>query len=325
MELRYWLEKATWTTGDLATSGGLLTPEQAKEFIRVAIDASVILKEARIEDSDSHTFQVPRIALNSRLLRPGVEATRLADTDRQKPATGQVELVTKLFRAEMPVSDETLEDNVERERVADTLMAMFAEAVGRDIEEIAIKSDTARTASELAVFDQFDGLIKQLQSGLPAAQKIDATAYTTYDALFTDMVKALPSRYKSRLAEARIWAPVAHLEGYRKSLAARGTPLGDRYLAQVSDRLPFWGVDVVGVPMLAGTDTVNSANVDYGKFIFLTHPQNVIVGFHRRVQIERFRDPREGSTSFLASVRFAVALAEPEWGVLAYNVPATLN
>lgn len=324
MTLLRWLEKATWTTADLVNAG-LLSPEQARTFLRVAIDASVILKEARIEDSASPTFQVPRIALNSRVLRVGTEGARLADADRIKPVTGQVELVTKLFRAEMPVSDETLEDNVERERVADTLMAMFAEAIGRDLEEIAIKSDTDRTASEDTTLDQFNGLIASFQDGLPTAQKIDATTFTTYDQLFSEMTKALPSRYKNRLADARIWAPIAHLEGYRKSLAARGTPLGDRYLAQVSDRLPFWGIDVVGVPLLSGTSVINGANIDYGTFAFLTHPENIIVGFHRRVQIERFRDPREGVTSFIASVRYDVKLGDPGWGVLAYNIPASLS
>jgi hypothetical protein len=67
---------------------------------------------------------------------------------------------------------------------------------------------------------------------------------------------------------------------------------------------------------------VNTATVDYGKFAILIHPSNIYVGFHRRVRIERWRDPREMCTYFIPSVRFAVAIADPNAAVLAYNIPA---
>jgi hypothetical protein len=47
---------------------------------------------------------------------------------------------------------------------------------------------------------------------------------------------------------------------------------------------------------------------------------NLYLGFHRRVRMERWRDPREGATSFLPSVRFDVKIGDPDFGVLAYDI-----
>lgn len=326
--LLQWLEKATWTTADVTppTGGGLLSPEQATAFLRIAIDASVIMSEARVETSNNPKFEVPRISFGSRILRPGTEGARLNDADRVKPTTGLVTLSTVLFKGEIPVSDELFEDTIERDRLADTIMTMLAEAVGRDIEEIAIKSDTARTAAETQVFDQLDGIIKSIQSNTPTAQKINFATYTTYTDVFSKMVESLPSRYRRNYSELRFYVPVIHKDGYQKSLAARGTGLGDQAVVEnLATRLAFRGIPVVDVPMMSGTDTINGANVDYSKFLILTHPKNIIFGFHRKVRIERWRDPREGVTSFLPSVRFDVKIADPEAVVLGYNVPATLS
>lgn len=324
-----WLEKATWTTADITppTGGGILTPEQAAEFLRVAIDASVIMREARTETSANPKFEVPRIAFGSRILRAGTEGARLADADRVKPATGLITLSTVLFKGEVPVSDELFEDNVERERVADTVMTMLAEAVGRDVEEIAIKSDTARISGEETVFDQFDGIIKSIQANTPTGQKVDMTAgYATYTDAFSKLVEVLPARYRRNYADLRLYVPVLHVDGYQKSLAARGTGLGDQaFVENMVVRLAFRGIPVVGVPMLSGTDTINNATVDYTKFLILTNPQNIIFGFHRRIRIERWRDPREGVTSFLPTVRFDCKIADPEAVAFAYNVPALLT
>ena len=317
---REWLEKATFTTADLA-SGGRLSPQQVREFLRVAMESGVITKEMRYEDSDAPLFEVPRISLNTRVLRRGTEGQRLADADRVKPQTGLVTLQTVLLKGEVPLTDEVLEDNVEKERLADTIMAMLAEAVGRDVEELFIKGDTARTASEDQYLDSLDGIIKQLQVGLPTAQKIDATGITRYDDLFHAMLSALPPRYRTNVSQLRFYVPVRHHDGYVRELRARGTRLGDDAIVQnMTADLGFAGIPVRGVPLMSGTDTINSASVDYGKFALLVDPQNLIAGFQRRIRVERYRDPREGVTSFVVTLRCDVKIADPEFGVLAYNV-----
>lgn len=327
MNTKQWLSKATLVDSDITgpTYGGLLSPDQVKEFLRVAIDASVLVSQCRQETSNSTKFEVPRISFGSRILRRGTEATRLADADRVKPASGLVTLSTVLFKGEVPVSDEVFEDNVEQEGFADTLTAMIAEAVGRDVEEIAIKSDTARVSGDNDdTLDGTDGIIKSLQSGLPGGQYLDATSETKYATLFSKMLTAMPARYKRNYAALRYFVPINVQEGYQKELESRGTSaLGDTAVADdLRTDLSYHGIKVVGVPLLSGTGTINSVAVDYSKFAFLINPINIVFGWHRRVRMEKWRDPREGYTSFLPSLRFDVKVANPDEGVLAHAVPA---
>lgn len=327
-----WLEKAagTLTSADLSANGGLLSPQQAAQFIRVAIDSTVLAREGRIETSDSTKFEVPRLAFTGRILRRGVEAERVGTTaaygDKEKPVTGLVTLSTNLFKGEVPVSDEFFEDNIERARAANTLMEMIAQRVGADIEEIGIKSDTARDPggadpndAETNLFDLTDGIIKQAQTDAPASQVVDMSAVTEYTELFAKMIEALPSRYRRDYNSLRFYVPVKHSDGYVAELAARGTSLGD---ASTVDRqnLRFRGIPVVEVPVMTGTSQVNGSNVNYDTFAILANPRNLIWGFHRRVRVERFRDPREGVTSFLPTVRFDVKWADPNALVLATGI-----
>lgn len=326
MQIARWLEKATWTTPDITApaGGGLLSPQQAREFLRVLIDESVLLKESNNQTSLSPKFEVPRISFGNRILRNGTEATRLTDANRTKPVTGLVTLSTNLFKGEVPVSDEMFEDNIERDALADTIMVMIAEAVGRDIEEYVIKSDTARTAVDGADFgpiSQFDGVIKQLQTNLPASQVVDAASFASYDQLFRNMVTKLPARYRRDMTALRLYVPVKHTDGYQAELAGRGTPLGDtNVIENLRLKLAFRGVPVVNVPLMTGVSTVAGTAINYDNFAILTHPLNLYIGWHRRIRVERWRDPREGATSFLPSLRVDAKYADPDFAVLAKNV-----
>lgn len=321
-----WLEKATWTTPDITApaGGGLLSPQQAREFLRVLIDESVLLKEANNQTSLSPKFEVPRISFGNRILRAGTEGARLDAADRVKPLTGLVTLSTHLFKGEVPVSDELFEDNIERDALADTIMVMIAEAVGRDVEEYAIKNDTDRDASDGADFgplSQFDGLIKQFQTGLPAAHRIDGSGMTSYDQLFRNMLAALPARYRRDPTSLRFYVPVKHNDGYQSELAGRGTPLGDTNVTEnLRMKLAFRGVPVIPIPLMTGVSTIGGAEIDYDSFVMLTHPLNLYVGWHRRIRVERWRDPRDGATSFLPTLRFDVKYADPSFGILASGV-----
>lgn len=321
-----WLEKATWTTPDITApvGGGLLSPQQAREFLRVLIDESVLLKEANNQTSLSPKFEVPRISFGNRILRPGVEGERVVTGDRVKPLTGLVTLSTNLFKGEIPISDEVFEDNIERDALADTIMVMIAEAVGRDVEEYAIKNDTDRTAGDGADFGPlslFDGLIKQLQTGLPSAHRVDGSGMTGYDQLFRNMIAALPARYRRDPTALRFYVPVKHNDGYQSELAGRGTPLGDSNVTEnLRLKLAFRGVPVVPIPLMTGVSTIDGDEIDYDSFVILTHPLNLYMGWHRRIRVERWRDPREGATSFLPSLRFDAKYADPSFGVLASGV-----
>lgn len=332
MSAKKWLEKAIWTTDLItpATYGGLLSPAQAKKFLQIAIDYSQVLKECRHEFSDANKFQVPRIAFSSRIMVAGVEGERVVTGDRKAPAAGLMELSTVLLKGEVPISDELFEDNIEKDAVADSVMTMVAEAVGRDVEELIIQGDTARDPvglGEDAYLDLLNGLIKQLQTNLSGVKEVDAGAGgapTTYDGLFELILEGLDAKYRRDPRSLRLYVPVKHRDKYLASLRARGTSLGDSVLIDGLPTPAWNGIPIRECPMLSGTPAINGGAVDYTKFIFLTAPENIVVGWHRKIKIEKFRDPREGATSILPSCRVDCKFADPDAASYAYDVPTTL-
>ena len=319
-----WLSKATLVDSDITgpTNGGLLSPDQVKQFLRVAIEASVLVSDCRQETSNATKFEVPRISFGSRILHKGTEATRLATNAQVKPTTGLVTLSTNLFKGEVPVSDEVFEDNIEKEGFADTLMAMIAEAVGRDVEELSLKSSTDQVTGDPDL-DAFDGIIETLKQ---FGTQYNAVGQTKYATIFKNALAQLAPRYKRNYGQLRFYVPIGTQEGFQAELEARGTSaLGDTAVADdLRTSLSYHGIKIVGVPLLSGTttDSDSAVTTDYSKFGILTDPTNIIYGWHRRVRMEKWRDPREGYTSFLPTVRFDVKVANPEATVLISNIPA---
>ncbi len=80
-----------------------------------------------------------------------------------KPDLSDVELDAKLFKAEVRLSDEVLEDSIERGELRQTIMEMLADAIARDMEDVAINGDTASVDPFLATMD---GILKQATSNV---------------------------------------------------------------------------------------------------------------------------------------------------------------
>lgn len=326
-----WLEKATFTTADIDPAqtggvGGRLSPAQAQAFLRMAIEASVLVEAADNFDSNSTKFEIPRVSFNSRILRKGSEAQRLIDADRTKPSTDLVTISTALFKGEIPIGDEVFEDQIEKDSFADTVMTQVGQALGRDIEEILIKSDTT---SDTSVFTNLPngGMVAQLLNNANAL-KVDTTSATDHKGLFGAMIRMLPAKYRRNYSDLKFYVPLAVQDNYHEVISARGTGLGDSGLINnLRPQLAYQGIEIVPVPMLAGTDTHNSGGttVDFSKYAFLCDPKMLAVGWHRKVRIEKFRDPREGYMSIIPSLRMDMAWKVPESVVLAYNIPAALR
>jgi hypothetical protein len=321
-----WVEKAAISTTDLETTGGDLSTEQARQFLRDAITPTAILSRADTFDSGSKKFEIPKFSFGSRIMRGGnaakrdLEGARVTGAKQSKPVTDQVTLSTELFKGEVPVPDEVFEDNIEREGFADTLMEEIAKAVGRDLEESAIKSSLADANLD---FGLFDGLVQSLKLIDAAPGTInDGNIYNAVNdgsakAMFKGMLTALPVRFRGLWDQLVIYANPATCDAYADELGSRATGLGDSNV-ESKVNLRYRGVEVVETPLLSGTQNA----YDYGKVAVLCHSKNVKVGFHRRIRVEKFRDPREGNTSFLPTLRYDVKWAQPEATVLAENVPA---
>jgi len=301
------LQKADLALADLTAGGGLLKPAQAQKFMRLLIKDSPLMRLATVVPMASPKQQLSKIKFGSRVLRPGQEATALGVADRARPDLSQVELDAKLFKAEVRLSDEVLEDSIERGELRQTIMEMMAEAISRDMEEVLINGDTLSADPFLAVMD---GVLKQATSNV-----VDAGAAPITKNLLRDMLKTIPSEHLRDKKAMRFMTSVDADLDYRNTLAERATTVGDRLLEGDTPVL-YSGVPVQPVPLFpenlgAGSDQT---------VIVLCNPKNLHVGIWRNIRVESARDISEGTLKIVATLRFDVKFAEEPGVAKAINV-----
>lgn len=306
-ENRTYLEKADLALSDLTTGGGLLQPAQAQKFMRILIEEARLMGMTTVVPMKSHKQLVEKIRFAGRVLRAGNEATALAAGDRAKPDLGKVELDAKLFKAEVRLNDEVMEDNIERAQLRTTIMQTMGEAISRDMEEVAIQGDTASADTFLA---QFDGVLKQATSNLVNAGKVplDKT-------ILRDMLKAMPKEFLRDKAKMKFLTGTDAEIDYRDGVADRATVLGDKFLEQ-DVPVRYGGVpitDLHKMPEDQGPGT-NETNV-----LFLD-PKNIQWGIWRKIKIETDRLIREGVLLIVATLRMDVKYAEETAVVKATDV-----
>ena len=291
------LEKADLALADLTAGGGLLKPAQAQKFMRLLIKESVLLKLATVVPMASPKQQIAKLRFGSRILRPGAEGTALGASERVKPELSQVELDAKLYKAEVRLSDETLEDSIERGELRQTIMEMMADAISRDIEDVAINGDKASADPFLATMD---GLLKQATSNV-----VDASGASLSKDLLRDMLRTLPSEYLRDKKAMRFLTSVDADLGYRNTLAERSTAAGDRLLEDDAPVL-YSGVPVQPVPLFPETLGESGDRTA----VLLCNPKNIHLGIWRQIRLESARDISEGTLKIVATLRFDVRFAE---------------
>lgn len=301
------LQKADLALADLTAGGGLLKPAQAQKFMRLLIKDSPLMRLATVVPMQSPKQQLSKIKFGSRVLRPGAEATALPLADRARPDLSQVELDAKLFKAEVRLSDEVLEDSIERGELRQTIMEMMAEAISRDMEEVLINGDTLSADPFLAVMD---GALKQATSNV-----VDAGGAAISKDLLRDMLKTIPSEHLRDKKAMRFMTSVDADLDYRNALAERATAVGDKFLEGDTPVL-YSGVPLQPIPLFpenlgAGNDQT---------VVLLCNPKNIHVGIWRNIRVESARDISEGTLKIVATLRFDVKFAEEPGVAKAINV-----
>ena len=305
------LQKADLALSDITAEGGLLQPAQAQKFMRILIKEAVLMKQATVVPMRSPKQLIEKIRFGSRILRPGNESTALPVTDRAKPDLGLVELDAKMFKAEVRLNNEVLEDSIERGQLRQTIMQLMAERIATDMDEIIAQGDTASADPTLA---KLDGVIKQSTSHV-----VDAAGASTSKNVWRNMVKQMPSEFLRNKKDLRLLTSIQSELDYRDSLAERGTVGGDKWIA---DDVPvsYTGIPIVGVPLFAENIAYNSLNTTNA---ILTDPKNVNVGIWRNIRIETDKLISEGVLIIVATLRFDVKFAHEPAVVKTINLSIT--
>lgn len=304
------IEKADLALSNLLSDGGILVAAQARNFIRTLIDESVVMPMSTVVPMRAPTQRLERIKFGSRVLRAGAEGQALGAADRAKPDLSRSELNAQLFKAEVRLNNEVLEDSIERQQLRQTILAILAERIALDMDEVIINGDTTSSDPFLA---KFDGILKQSSVNL-----VDAGRNPVSKTLFRDMLKAMPTAFLRNKRKMRFLVAVDTEIEYRDAVAARETPGGDMYL-QEDNPVTYSGVPVIDVPLFP--ETLGGSNDE--QVALLTDPKNVNVGIWRQVTMETDKDISAGVLVVVASLRFDTKLAEPSATVKAQHLVHT--
>lgn len=289
------LQKADLAVQDLINEGGALNEEQAQEFFDLAILQSVLMRLITVKPMARSSFEIPKAGFTSRILRGAVEGQALTEAERSRPALGRTVLNTVGYKAQIDIPYEAVEDNIIQERFPQYLIGLASEATSRDMEDIAINSDTAYvpTGPDDAVLSLMDGFLKQITSYVVQSGGVRLTR-----TVFETLAKTLPKEWRrDRRAMGLLTSANAAID-YVSSLAARATQLGDDAISEAA--AGDWGkIAVVDIPLFP--DEQGTAQ-DESPVVF-TELKNLWLGVQRDVRIESDRDISAGVFRVVISLR----------------------
>lgn len=305
------LEKAELALADIAGNNGILQPAQAQRFIRLLVKESKVMGMATVTPLRAPKQLINKTRFTNRVLRRGQEGTALAAGDRSKPAFTFVEHDAQLFKAEVRITDEVLEDNIEGDQLRQTIMSTLAERIAMDMDEVIVQGDTSSPDDFLAAFD---GILAAATSNI-----VNAGTTSMNKSILRDMLKTMPSEWLRNKGAMRFLTSVDAEIDYRDSLSDRMTMLGDQALAAVGSEtavVGYSGVPVVDIPLFP-EDQGPDENCTS---IILTDPKNIDVGVWRKIKIETDKDISAGVLVVVATMRFDVVYQEESAVVKATNV-----
>lgn len=288
------VEKADLAVANLQASGGYLNPEQSNTFIRMLIDQPTLLNQIRSVPMNSPQMEINKIGFTNRILRAAPTAgTAMNPADRAAPTTDQLTLTSKKVMAEVHIPYDVLEDNIERGRLEDTIMALLTERVSTDIEELIIAGGTDPSDSYLSLVDGIFTLstsnVLDFSDGSGAINK----------SVFKSGIISMPNKYlRKRDAMSFFVSPNAELE-YADSLADRETMLGDNNINRKMFNMAY-GVPVKPVSLMPDS-----------QYLF-TFPKNIIFGVQRDIMIESDRDIRTQVLIVVVTMRMDLAYEEEQ-------------
>lgn len=288
------IEKADMAVSDLVSNGGYLNPKQSNTFIRDLIEQPTMLNEIRVVPMNAPTMEINKIGFASRILKVApASGTALAASDRSAPTTDKVQLTTKEIIAEVHIPYDVLEDNIERGRLEDTIMALITEQASLDLEELIIRGDTGSADTYLALAN---GALAQSVSHVV---DYTATQPSITKAVFKAGLKTMPNVYMRNRSRLRFYvSPHAEIE-YADSLANRETPFGDSKVTKWTPNYAY------GVPV------VPAALMPDANYIF-TWPKNFILGIQRKIMIETDRDIRARVLIVVLTLRIDIKYEEED-------------
>lgn len=330
----------TIVVNDLLTGGGLLLPAQYERFLEYVTDQPTILKDVRRVSMSREKMEFDKMGFGSRVLKspwnktpsvttgvphhvpskygpantagpltnPMGELYALQQSDWAKPTLGRlwIEVVKKM--AEIHLSYDTLENNIERADFSDHIMRLLAARVSVDIEEWILNASTTSTDTFL---NDAEGVMKQANS---TGHVTDALGATITTPLWFAGKRSIPPKY-FRDGRYKIYtSPGVELD-WREVLTNRPTSVGDQFLFE-DGVAKILGMPLIGCANILEADTYvpggEAPNVTNCTKALLIDPRNIMFGIFREILIETDKDIRNQEYIIVVSMKIGVQIDEPD-------------
>lgn len=301
------LIRADLALSDLTTNGGILSPEQANQFIDFVVEEPTILQQVRQIRMNSPEVKINRLGFDSRIMRAARQAGSANDdgsndryvrkADRAAPRTSQISVTTKEVIAEIRIPYEVLEDNIEGQSLQTHIIRQIAQRAALDLEELGLWGDTTSADTYLALQD---GWMKRANKHV-----LDWELAGIDPSLFATALLTLPQRYLRLVGQMKAFVSEADVIRYMQWLQARGTAMGD---AAIQGNLPLVssGLRIEGAGSLALGPT---GTAGHG---LITPPKNLIWGIQRDISIESDKDIRSREYIIVVTARVGTQIDDTD-------------
>jgi HK97 family phage major capsid protein len=306
--------------GNSNDNGGVLNPEQSRQFIDYIFDEMVLANDGRKVVMRANTMELDKVRVGSRLV---AKATQAEDTgSNAAPAFTKIELTTTKFRLDYELSTESLEDNIEGEQLEDHIVRLMATQFGNDLEDIAINGASGATSGYYQ--NTLNGFIKQIRDTSYLGAHEAAAAKATMTSLWDNgaagttplsleaieaVYNALPRKFKARRQDLKFYMNSKHLQELISALRNIGT-VPEAVAARVIDgTLPQIGGPAGAQYMIFGLPVLE-VPLYPDNYLDLTLPSNRIWGFQRDVTVHREFKPKKDTMEYTVYVRMGVAVEE---------------
>lgn len=313
-----------------AVSSGVLNPAQSDRFIDYFFDEVVLMPQVRQVRMKHRVEDIDKIGIGRRILRGATEA--VDDGINIGVSFNKISLTSEKFRADMEISTEALEDNIEGDDLEDHIARMLGRQIGQDLEDLAVNGD----------MDSSDPLLHHLDGwgkrGLVDGSEVPwAEAYADADTnsdmtreFLGAMLKVLPRKFKSR-RDLKFFAGSDLVQDYVATIgeaAANAHTFDPRAELGVDSRPGaaagyevngLSGVRMQELPLLENREgeTEDDAVGD----VWLTFPKNLVWGTVRDIKVHTEFKPKADTTEYTVFTRVATALEEPDAFVVGTGVP----
>ena len=285
--------------GDLVSDGGILQPEQSRQFIEYIFEQQVLAQDGRRVTMRANTTELEKMNVGERVIRAAAQADATytnADVQFTK-----VSLTTKKIRLDWEVSSEALEDNIEGAGLEDHLVRTMTRAFANDLEDLAINGTGTGTNSFLNILEGFVSI---------EADGNSATYGTTIESL-QGLVLAMPRKYRGSRSNMKFYADTETVAAIVNGLGSSGNLNSERIVERVIDGT---APQTLGSPIayrVLGLPLVEVPLMPHG-YVSLTFPENRIWGFQRDVTVHREFKPKKDTVEYTVFLRFGVAIEETD-------------